>query len=174
MADPNLKPISAAYFYGDILAARARHEPVAQMWERLRGTLATFNPDPANPQYRFPSDIFQQVNGLSANANQTANASRQLMAASAGDAITGDMIGTPFYGRPQSSFEALNQWEARIEMIMDTPAGRASRWVTVQYGSDRPDTVGGLLDDLDMYVTDFATGYEGELVGTGQVYLNQI
>lgn len=59
-------------------------------------------------------------------------------------------------------------------MLMDTPAGQVSRWVTVQYGSDMPDTVGGLLDDLDLYVTDFATGYEGELVGTGQVYLNQI
>lgn len=174
MANPDLKVLPGNLFYGDVLAARSRGETVAQMWDRINATLATWNPDPERPEYRFPSDILQQVNQLSANGAQVAHASRELGAAAPGDAITGSMIGNPIYARPQSAFEALPQWEARIQMFMDTPQGRAMQWVTVQYGSDMPDSVGGLMDDLELYVSDFATGYEGSLAGTGQVILNQI
>lgn len=177
MADPErpTKLLPASAFYGDILAARQNHETVEQMWGRIRDTLAGWQEQYANYTVRYAPDVFQAVNQLSANAAGVRGAQEQLNTAPASDSLTASVIGRPFYGRSDAEFQALAAWEGKIELIMDRAGAQVSQWITVQYDAGSlPDTIGDLRDDLEGFASSWATRYEGTLVGTGQLILNQI
>lgn len=167
MADPIRPSVGAEFFYGTMLSAAGQRETTAAMWSRLRDFAA-------RSEVSFPSDIFQQVNRLRANATGVARASRSLQGAPASEAITASVIGRPIYARPASSFEALAQYEARFRLTVQGPEGLGEQWVRITYGSDLPDTVGGLMDDLATYALDLFAGYGQELVGWDSPMLNQI
>lgn len=177
MADPEqpVKLLPASAFYGDILASRQAHESVAQMWDRIRSSLAGWQEQFANYTVRYAPDVFAEVNRLSSNAAGVRGAQEQLNAAAPSDSLTGDMIGHPFYSRPGSQFEALNAWEGKVELIMQRGGEQVSQWITVQYdAATLPDTMGALRDDLEGFADAWAGNYEGDLVGTGQIILNQL
>lgn len=177
MADPEkpVRYVPASTFYGDILAARQAHESVADMWARMRDTLGTFNTPDSRYEYRFAPDTFQAVNDLTANAASVRTAQEVLNAASPSDSLTGDAIGHPFYGRSGDAFAALNAWEGKIELLMQRGGEQVSQWITVQYDSSNlPGSIGDLQDDLEGFANAWASRYEGELVGTGSIILNQI
>lgn len=177
MADPD-KPIRylpASSFYGDILAARQAHESVADMWARMRDTLASYNTPGARYDYRFAPDAFQAVNDLTSNAAGVRSAQEALNRADPADSLTASVIGRPFYGRSDAAFEALAAWEGKIELLMTRGDQTVSQWITVQYDAGSlPDTIGDLRDDLEGFASQWAGRYEGELAGTGQVILNQL
>lgn len=175
MAD-EVRRLGADFFWGPIAAAREKRATVADMWGAMRDELARANAAaPEGVTYAFASDILQQVNGRSSNAASLTRAEANLAAAAPESAILGTMIGQPFYGRSLESQQAFAKWEARAEMIMDTPAGQVSQWVTVQYtAGNLPDTLGDLQDDIEGTLLDWADRYGGTYAATGRLQLNAI
>lgn len=167
MPDPERPRVRSDYFYGVILQSALERDTTAQMWERIRGAAEASGLD-------IGADAFTRVNELRSNAVSVANAARNLARAREADAITSDMLGRPIYARPLQAFEALPQYEARIRIQMQTPGGVADQWVRVVFGADRPDTVGGLLDELELFAQDMAPGYGGELLGWDNLVLNEV
>lgn len=167
MADPTPRPIPAAAFWGTILASAQQHATTAQVWDALRAARDQLG-------VSFPSDIFSQVNALRANASRVIVASERLMAASGATAIDSSMIGRPIYARSLAQQEAMPQYEVRLQISVQSLEGTASRWATVYYGSDLPDTVGQLGDDVEAFAAGFANDYGGELASVDSFMLNAV
>lgn len=167
MADPVRPRVDVSFFYGPLLSSAAARETTAQMWQRLRRFA-----DEAGVS--FPSEGAVAFNAIRANAVGVQGAARYLDRAPSADAITASAIGRPIYGRPDASFSALPQYEARFRLTVQGPEGLGEQWVRVTYGADLPDTIGQLMDDLELYARDLYAGYGQELVGWDSPMLNQI
>jgi hypothetical protein len=167
MPDPERPRVGLEYFYGPILQSAIERDTTAAMWDRIRSAAEAAG-------VSIGPDAFAKINGLRSNAVSLVNASRNLQRAPADYAIESSMVGRPIYARPGDVFEAMPQYEARFRLQIQTQEGIADQWVRVVYGADRPDTVGALLDDLELYAQDLAPGYGGELVGWSDPMLNEV
>jgi hypothetical protein len=167
MPEPERPRVGLEYFYGVIVQSAIERDTTQAMWDRIRGAA-----DQAGVS--IGPDAFSKINGLRSNAVAMINASRNLQRAPADYSLESSMIGRPIYARPEASFEALPQWEARFQLRVQTSEGVGEQWVRVVYGADRPSTVGELLDDLELFAQDMAPGYGGELVGWSNPILNQV
>ena len=167
MADPTPKPIPASAFWGTILSSARQHATTAEVWDALKSARDQLG-------VAFPSDIFAQVNSLRSSATGVVAASERLMAGGYGTAIDSTMIGRPIYARSLAQQEALPQYEVRLQISVAGVEGEASRWATIYYGTDLPDTVGQLGDDMEAYASGFANDYGGELASIDSFELNAV
>lgn len=168
--------LPGSWFWGIISAAAEQHATTEQVWQRIRDEVARVNAvAPEGVQYTWSSDIWGQINSLRGNASSVVSAADRLNRAPATDALEGTYISRPFWGRDQSAFDALNQWQGRIAVTMQTDAGQYTQWLTRQYDAGTlPGSVGALADDLSTFALSRADAYPGKLVATGDIQLLQV
>ena len=165
MPGPERPTVNPAVFYGAILGATVEHMTTARLWETIRTQADAMG-------VAFPSDVLQQVNQLRANAGQVVAASERLTGASTPTTITSEVMGRPIYARPLADQEARPMYEARFQVDTLGLHGVESSWYRLTYGTDVPETIAGLREDVSMYAADFAGAYGQELIGVGTLMLN--
>lgn len=165
MAEPPLTVAHPSAYFGAILAASRAHATTAEVWTAIRSQAAAAG-------YRFPADIFSQVNAMRSAAVGIIRASEALASADPSQAIGPQFLAQAPWGRSPEAQAAFPIVQARYQMTTVGPGGEETGW----YRWEMPGgldgwTVGEVQDAIAAYAADAASDYSTAFVSLDTIDL---
>ena len=150
-----------------------RYWSVIESAARLRATTAdlwaAINDAAAEQGLSSPGVTLRGVNELRSYAAQQQNAADRLARSDRGAPMEDRLIGPAPWAREGAEYASVDRWQITyLHTTLDNGEER-SDWRTSMFTGTLPDTVGELMDQLDVDAETLADEYELQHVGVGSI-----